>query len=308
MKKTSIFLINLIMIIIILIGGFHLLNLRLFYLDFGEARKEISFSKLITKYSNFLDRDISPSATEKMFFSQENYRPIENITSEKKPIALFGCSYVQGCGLEEDQTFSYKLGVATGRPIYNRARGSWGVQHTLYQFSNPKLYEIIEEPEYIIYLFFDGLYSRMFASICYTCDQSYLAYYEEKDNQLLLKKRTYISDKVLPLQALKNIIFLNKQNSAKEVDKIEKLMLRHFEEIKKYQNQKWPNSNFIIYFFSEPNGEDSIKKLEDMGYIALKNEDLNIDPNLPEYKIWDGHPSEKFWDDVVPIIVKKYNL
>ena len=306
--KNKLIIKNILIAIFIFIFGIHLLSFYVYFLDLGCGRSYCAPSDVFSKYRAFLTRDISIKDTDNTFFSAETYRPIENEASSKKPIALFGCSFVYGTGLENNQTFSYKLGKETGRPIYNRAKDSWGAQHTLYQFSNPKLYEIVPEPEYIIYLFFNGLYTRMYAPCCYICPQSYIAFYSEKDSHLILNKRTYFSDKVIPISMAKNKIVKTKLDN-KQVNEIENFMLKHFEEIKKYQNEKWPNSKFIIFFYDEPLlGNASIKKLEDLGYISLRNEDLGISPYTQEYKLPDDHPSEKFWNDVVPIIVKQYNL
>ena len=50
-----------------------------------------------------------------------HFRNDINIDSKLKPILIMGCSFAYGAGLKDDETFSYKLGLETGRPVYNRS-------------------------------------------------------------------------------------------------------------------------------------------------------------------------------------------
>lgn len=68
-------------------------------------------------------------------FNYENekiaMRNPEGLNYKKLPIILFGCSFTYGDGLNNNQTFSYKLSHLAKRPVYNRAECGWGVQHML---------------------------------------------------------------------------------------------------------------------------------------------------------------------------------
>lgn len=54
-------------------------------------------------------------------------------------------------GLANEKTFAAKLSNATKRPVYNRSYHGWGIQHMLYQLEDPKTFEELPEPEYVIF-------------------------------------------------------------------------------------------------------------------------------------------------------------
>ena len=89
-----------------------------------------------------------------------SFRPDENINSDLQPILLMGCSFTYGSGLNDDETFSHKLGILTKRPIYNRAGKGWGLDQMLFQLQGNKIYKDMKEPEYLIYTFMNDQVNR----------------------------------------------------------------------------------------------------------------------------------------------------
>ncbi len=59
-----------------------------------------------------------------------------DVKNTKSPVILFGCSFTFGAGLNDNETFSYKLSKYTGRNVYNRGLSGYGVQHMLYMLND----------------------------------------------------------------------------------------------------------------------------------------------------------------------------
>ncbi len=95
---------------------------------------------------------------------QEMYifrRPVK-YENNNKSVILFGGSFAWGRGLQEHQTFHYKLSKLMKRTVYNRAICGWGTQHMLYQLLQNDFYNEISEPEYVIYVFISNHVDRIF--------------------------------------------------------------------------------------------------------------------------------------------------
>ena len=249
----------------------------------------------------------------------ETYRRVENIFSKKKPIVLFGCSFTEGTGLDDNKTFSYKLGKLTGRPIYNRAVGGWGIQHVLYQLQDKDFYKIIPQPEYIIYVYFNGHLSRMTAPVCYMCPTCYFVFYERKKNKnkdITFVSKTdnviynFIINRMIFLGAIKDKTFNYLYNFEKYKKYTDELFLDYLRAIKKKQVENWKDAKFIIFFYSDPKDEKLEEKVKKLGFITITKSDFNINFDSAEMKIseTDPHPSSHFWDIVTPIIIEKLNI
>ena len=70
--------------------------------------------------------------------------------NKKGAIVTIGCSYTAGEGLQENQTFAYKLNKYTGRTTYNRGVSASGPQLVYRQLSDIDFKKQIPDAEYII--------------------------------------------------------------------------------------------------------------------------------------------------------------
>lgn len=241
-------------------------------------------------------------------------RPI-GLEYQKHPIILFGCSYVHGVGLNENQTFGYKLSKLSQRPVYNRAYPGWAVQHMLYQLQKDPDLDQIKNPEYVIYTIFCDQINRLGSfSFHPVADNLYLKY--KIENGELIEDhpvfpflyRFYLT------RCISQNLWGYKVNNPKFNDENFNFLKLFFEQSKKLVNKKYPKAKFVILLYNESPGYWYIstnrwKELEKEGFIVL---DTNIitkdDLSLTKYRLTDGHPNEAAWNLIVPAIIKKLGI
>ena len=246
-------------------------------------------------------RDISEKDTYHNLMHSEEFRKAENTNSKKKPILIFGCSFIWGSDLDDNQTFSYKLGQMTKRPIYNRARMGWGLQHMLYQLQQDEFYKIVPKPEYIIYVYISGHESRLTTPVSPTFPNCYYIFYKMKKGKLITQRRTFYTDKFL-LQHF----YKNKYSNSQIFD-----MLPYFIEAKNIVEKRWGKDvKFVVLFYEKMYDENFIKELNKLGYITINEQELPISASDVKYHLseTDNHPNEKAWDEIVPFLVKSLDL
>ena len=251
-------------------------------------------------------------------------REAEGTKYKKKPIALFGCSYAYGHGLNKEQTLSYKLSKKTKRPVYNRAVSAWGVQHMLYQAHQPLLYEQVPEPEYVVFLMmYDHIrriYTRSFSSGHLLNEERYLRY-KEFDNQLVQKKGIKVNS---PISYIRNIIdrsyitsllyetyvnyyLINPQN----YKKYSNFIIKHFVQSKNEMQAHWANTKFVVLMYDKLYNEKNFaEELQKNGFEVINlNTITNTNLNQKEYKLeHDPHPNEEAWEIISESLKKELKL
>ena len=248
--------------------------------------------------------------------------------SKKRPVVTIGCSYTEGNGLDENQTFAYKLNKLTNRTTYNRGVSGSGPQLVYRQLSDENFKKEIPDAEYVIYTFIHNHLHRQFQTLfCpYTSDIN-LKYTLENGNltetsspfwfmywSFLVK--TYLEWKIVPQfeNEIKNNYQLFNKILQSSVDEMHK---------------KYPNSKFVLVEFPQSSlcipkdgfeedikkyeeelTEEQIKKIEEMGIIYINASKLAGHKFCDKrYRLPDGdHPSEVAWDELTPKIVKKLGL
>ena len=301
---------------IIIIFSMCVLNFIVYFLDKRtDPYSGEGLWGICREYHQFMTRDISENQTYLNLIKNENYRPIENLNlmSSSPSIILFGCSFAYGTGLEENETFSHKLGVLTKQPIFNRAFGGWGVQHMLYQLEHKEFYNEIKkvdnskDPEFIIYLMFNHHKFRLFLPACLFQDPCYYVYYnqEKKTKEFKLRKRNFFTDKIVFCYPIFCKIF--DFISLLFPDKIDSLFYDYLVACKKAQEKNLPTTKFVIIFYDKyPELSDIyMEKLREDGFILMKTEDFGIDVNEPIYQLPDTHPNALVWETITPQIVEK---
>lgn len=241
-------------------------------------------------------------------------KPI-GLKNKKRPVVLFGCSYTWGAGLNENQTFGYKLSKLSKRPVYNRAYSAWGVQHMLYQLQRETDLDKIHNPEFIIYtIFCDQMYRLNTFCFLPKEDLVYLKYKEEngklvQDRPLLpFLYRFYLT------RCIERNLWSLKVNDPKYMNQNFDYLKMVFEQSKQITDKKYPNSKFVILIYNEMTvnwymNTDRWKELEKEGFIVLdSNKITKHDLSLNKYRIMDGHPNEAAWNLIVPALVKNLNM
>lgn len=248
------------------------------------------------------------------FFIDEFRKP-SGLPFKKKPILLFGCSFTQGAGLKDNETFSYKLSEYTKRPVYNRGYVGGGIQHSIIQAEGNDLYKEVKNPEYIIFLYNSYLHiPRIYHHVFFLYDKYLYPAYIITNNKLTRKPRGSFVEGTYIYKTIKKIEEHYKANSFSP--KTQHFVLMHFEKLREEIQKHWKNPKFVILFYNEgiepPNNFDNElkKKLEKDGFIVLDTYDLTgvYFDEAYHFSEYDCHPSAKVWDIVVPKLAEKLKL
>lgn len=244
-------------------------------------------------------------------------RKPEGLNYKKSPILLFGCSFAYGDGLDNKDTFSYKLSHFTKHPVYNRAMQGWGTQHMLYQLKRNDFYNEIKTPEYVIYTFIPDHLGRLYR---YQFPPPYNSiYFRYKLTQNGFEEiRPFCKPLwgLYTVNGIQNLIEKNILTSDKNKDKNFEYFYKMMIESKKIINKHYPKAKFVILVYRcndkfPENCDFWWKKFQNAGFIVIDTDKLLTSGILTqnEYVGIDGfHPSGKAWDAIVPPLAKKLNL
>lgn len=309
--------INITIILILLIS----LEFVFFNVEKHKLHKKLRIYKEMTKNDKMVhcnDLRYSFQVPSFNYKSEKSFmRKPEGLEYKKPPIILFGCSFVFGYGLSNNDTFSHKLSLFSKRPVYNRAMPGWGLQHMLYQLKREDFYNEVKPPEYVIYTFIPDHINRL-----------YRYQYPPPNNYILLRYK--ITEKGFeeiqpffrPLWSLytvnyvqswiENDILTAKSNTKNNYDFFCLMM----EECKKLIMLHYPKAKIVILMYKEyPYMENDYaylrEKLTQDGFTVINTSELLKNDSLygDKYKAPDQcHPSGLAWDLIVPALIKKLNL
>lgn len=234
------------------------------------------------------------------------FRPDEITNSKKNEIVLLGCSFTYGTKLQENETFSYKLSKHTKRTVFNRGIPGSCINQMLYMIQ-AGLSSNIKNPEYFIYTFLDCHLLRLYMPASFF--HNVLMYYKNDNGELKSKTDSEIWywHSYLLRAIYEQLIYNGYFHKNKEQ---RQMMLQHLITTNNEIKKKYPASKFVVFTYS---GDEEIKSIEQ----ELKNEGIlviylselsNIDFTKIPYVLYDGHPSEKAWDVIVPFLSKKLSL
>lgn len=263
----------------------------------------------LEKFSNYYNEQINEK------------RPIMNQNSIEDSIVIFGCSYAYGYIFENQETISYVLSKYSKRPVYNRARNGWSVQHMLYQLQNDNdMFKNTKRPKYVFYVLmnheahFYRLHCTNFPDIL---DNKYYFTYILKNGELIERKPlfNFYYDFSITRHIYNSILekkidyyFYKKPNH-----KLFNFFIQHIEKSNELIKQKWGNdTKFIILTFEhtqrqywqpqlEEKGIDVIDISETIGIEDLQRKELGFfEPEIA------GHPNGKLWELLVPKLKEMY--
>lgn len=246
------------------------------------------------------------SYTNNSYFQESDFRKSTIKMSDKKPIAIMGCSYAYGLGLKEEETLSTILSNLTNRSVYNLGVIATSPREILYILRNnelrTKLLNNETNLEYIIYPYISHHKFRLYTDIK---PFTYSPYFKQTENGLEYYEnnnfwvKTYTYKKFLDL----------KSNQINEEEAFQLICL-YLKEINEEIKKHFPSAKFVILIY-----EDYLNKnwgsLEEEDIIIVKVKDLlDIDVKSLQYTIspTDVHPNAKAWQIITPELVKKLNL
>ncbi len=241
---------------------------------------------------------------------------------DKKPIVLFGDSYMYGQYLKPEQSFHYKLSEAIKRPVYNRAVSGTAFATMYYQVDSEysdNFYREVPPSDTVFYLVINHHWWRTLAlGDTYVLGKLYYMRYTPKHGKLVMdnyKNKFYNfikSSYTIRYLNLKYIDwYLTKGNSA---EKLTNLALTYFKETRRVLEEKWNTKiKFVVVFYQTPNiihSELLKNKLKANGFVVIDTNELtNEDLNSEKYMMKNNlHPTEAAWDLLTPLIINAANL
>ncbi len=238
--------------------------------------------------------------------------------SNKSAIIIFGCSYAYGFELDANKTFSYKLSQKLKRPVYNRSIPGGSFQHMYMQSISDSLYNRIPNADTVIYVMMSDHYRRLLTQYVRMTDLVVYPTYNIKNNELVSRnynnKVKNFFESLYIVKYLNHIYAQRYINNPKNEKKLTDMSLLYFNKSKgELQKHYGKNIKFYIFLYEDSDilySDILRKKLEDNGFLVVSTRDLTKeDLTKPEYK-WDDncHPSEKAWDLLTPLIIKKLKL
>ena len=281
--------------------------------SFYLTHKENEEFKLIAKRINKTASDYKTEYKLLIPFQTNIYRnSIIKENSKNKPILWFGCSFAEGCGVEDSSTPCFKISELTQRSCINKSKGTTGTQFMYYQLKQDNFKSTYPEADYIIYTFIWDHLQRL-----YNYQVNPLIYMHNLRYEIQGDKLKEINPQFNPLYSsflVKRILNKKIRLAGNKERQDFKLFNKIMKETANIIKEKYPNAKFIMLEFPQISDlrlpDNEIKELETYGITVLRVKDFlpnDIDVTDEQYWLEDKlHPTSEFWDMFLPKIVEEY--
>lgn len=237
--------------------------------------------------------------------------------SDKRPVIFSGCSITYGLFLSFEETIGYLVSQLSDRSVYNKGRSSTCISQMLYELTETKVYDEIENPEYSFFIYDPILHAVRVNAEVYS-PTSQIEYLRYKLDSGKLKN---ISGEHIPfissLTIYRKYSYIhNLKDQNNDYNKV--LTIALFKEVNKVLHEKFPDIKFTVIVYEGNMTENDLNSdfYKDI-YSALKsdnielisvNDMMNDNCNQDKYKSDIHHPNSIVWDIVSKKLVEKYNL
>lgn len=317
MKIFKIIFIN-ILIFLVFFGLFELFcyfyvkhDVQSFMNNYNKEAKAQNQSLMTVKYGR-----IKPISENKF----TNFRKT-NIGDKNKPsILFFGCSYIYGWFVDENETIPYLVTKYTGRTTVNRGVPGGCIMNMFDDLNSSEFLSQVKtlpKPDYIIYLWINdhiNRISRFYEAPCIRENEKFYEIYPEwtEKNGKLIK--TFPPKWTFPFYSLFSVkayhLFLSQNFAEKKDEK----MLRYFKMAKKQCEKDFPDAKFVIIQYIDYSrklmSEELKQGLENEGITVLNAEDLAGHELVSDkWRTSDKeHPNGKAFEDITKGLVKELKL
>lgn len=227
--------------------------------------------------------------------------------TNKKRIAVFGCSYVYGYGLNDNETFPWLLSKYTHRKVYNLGIVASGAQQMLINLQSDAFNKKLQNVDIFIYVYMHDHLRRIYGPPF----RPYRAYYpifKLKNNKLKYIPPSPLYKAGIATSGLLNYIaFKNWESANFHSKETMDLFLALVKESQMTIKKLYPNAKFIIFDISDDLPVDN--NLKSNGIIVITLKDIFNEKDIQtKYMYLEGHPTADFWQKITPLFVKKLNL
>lgn len=299
-KFLKIVLVNIFIIIgIVLAAEFYCIVVTYKSLHWDNFKFHMHVENIINSY-------ISPS-----FFKDYDFRG--NIYPEKPtnkaPIAMVGCSYTYGLGLDDNDVPAAMISKETGRIVYNAGVNGGSPREILYILRNDdlrsKLFDNRTDIEYVIYTYISHHLYRLYKDIR---PYTYSPYFRVKNSELEYYKPNFLIAKSYLYRKYTDLKYTEEDLST--INGSHDLFFIYMKEINKEIKKHFPNAKFVIIVYDDLTQNDW-DKIEKEGIKVIKVSNLSDkDFKSIEYRqsANNYHPKAIVWRILIPKIVGILNL
>jgi len=249
---------------------------------------------LSSKYKFFMPYS-KPIEFDAVYYAKTNFK-VYNKNYTGKPNAFVGCSYTDGFGIPEKETFVYKIAKLTKRKTYSFGVSATGLQFVYWQVENKT---IPTDSKYVIYTFiFDHLRRiHQFQSEVLATNID-LRYKNVNGNLIQIKSHLNFINSLFFIKIIQEYLETKAYEKEKKDFALFRIYMKNLMEI--FQ-KNYPNSKFVFVEYEEDTNPDhrlpiEIRKyINDLGYIYIDLEEATgVKIGSKEYKIKGegAHPSE----------------
>lgn len=291
MKILKYLFINIVLIIVIL-GMFEFVLVR----DYISKHPEDTYHIGKVPYTHLITSD--------------RFRHPEGLNYKKRPIILFGCSYAYGQGLEDKESFTFKLSEYSKRPVFNYSMFGKGFQHTLFILRHNIIDKEIKNPEYAIYVMMDDHIRRMYSNVCMGDFVGQPMYSLDSQNHFFEKKPYYpVYRQFYTFYYFNNLIY--EKFIKNDLRRNSLYVSSYLNDIYLMLKTKYPDIKFIVLMYDTDNSYGLV--------LSSLNENIKVintytitDEQLSQLKYTisstDFHPNALAWDLVSKALVKELKL
>ncbi len=288
--------------ILIMVAIFFIFDYTIYKINIQKYN--LPYSYMFTKKIAVSDENDKDYIDNMLKFREPNIVP----NSDKKPIVFTGCSFVYGTGLTDKQTITYKISDLLNTSVYNFGMCSYGINTFITLLKMGIFFDKVkEEPSLVIYIYIGCHLKRIVMPNMYFERNEFL-YKPDRNNHLVRKRPPFIISHSALLSSIRSFIFdINFEYNKQYQKYLLKLLKIHILEAKRLINEKYPDTKFLVLlYFDSPLFEQIAPDLEKEGIIIIRViEELGIDPHGPEYQLPDGHPNEKIWNEIAPLLANR---
>ena len=250
-----------------------------------------------------------------------NFRPDLIGDKNKSSIIFFGCSYIYGFQLKENETLPYYIYKATNMTTINRGIPGGSILNTLYDLNNNKFYEQIKEyppPKYIVYMYINDHLLRIRnpyrGSVKTKTSKHYQINTEFKieNGEIIEKVPNKFKLFWYSLYTTKAYHYFYSQNFKKQEESEAFFDLMY--QAKRITDQKFPNSKFVILLYKDGShfsmDNNLVKRFKDNGFIVLDTEKLaGHELESDKWRTGDKeHPNAKAFENISKGLIEELDL
>lgn len=224
-----------------------------------------------------------------------------------KSVLLLGCSYTYGANLNPNQTFSYYLSELTGRTVYNLGVCGGSIHQSLYLTGQDDFAKKYPNVDLVIYTFISDHLNRNNEFLkCYVFNPYCNFRFVKKGDEFVRPSEWYAFPSKIYLFRFFLEAFTAVKNSPIFYQKNCKNFVEMMNKTKDNIKKNYPNAKIVFFFYHCYEEPLLINNFDKDIYVLSTDDFNNLDLDNVKYRHGeDWHPSEKAWQEIVPILINK---